>query len=238
MKNRFLLPLITLAVLSLTTISCKKELTRGGGGSSSSGPGIPGTTSNVDNTIASNFNGTAIPAGRNVWVNAHFKLSTAITVTTVIHVTNAYLYIPVAPNSIAIPDATVTYDAATTTASAVWTGSTWDIHIPLSSANQNVFFGGAIFVSDGLPGGMNPVDFTATFSGNYPGINFDWQWSAACFNTTMDPNLLNVSPVDAAGTHAGAPNGYNGFAVGGARGGGAADLTGSWSGTGHVLNAY
>ena len=85
---------------------------------------------------------------------------------------------------------------------------------------------------------MNPVDFTATFTANYPGVNLDWQWSAACFNTTMDYNMLNLSVIDAAGTHAGAPNGYNGFAVGGARGGGAADLTGSWSGTGHVINAW
>ena len=237
MKKNFTFSIILASVLSITLFSCAKENLRGGGGWNTVGGvgGVGGYNPNAcTNIINSNFNGTPIPAGRNVWFNAHLKCAGNISSGTIIYITGGMVTMPGQP-VLNVPDAQITIDASITTPSYTWDGNSWDILIPMSDARNNIFFSGVILNSPGLPGGLNPVDFTATFTANRPGVNLDWQWSAACFNTTMDYNALNLSVVDGPGTHAGVPNGYNGHAVGGARGGGAADLTGSWSATGHVV---
>ena len=238
MKKNFPSFLILL-ILSVTLFSCAKENLRGGGGYIHIlGGGGGGTPPPGYSVISSNFNGTSIPAGRNVWYNAHFKLTGSITDGTVIKIEDGYISIPVSPYTLEMPNSEITISSSIVSANYTFDESEnkWHINVPLSDANKNIFFDGLIDVSTGLPGGMNPVDFTAKFTANHPAVNVDWQWSAACFNTSMNYNSLNVSTIDASGTHAGAPNGYNGHAVGGARGGGAADLTGSWSSTGHILN--
>ena len=190
-------------------------------------------------TISSNFNGTAIPAGRYIWFNAHFKVNGLTTSPTTIDIDNGSITFSANGTNynLAVPRSTVTFSNSNTTSSYIFDNATqrWIINVPFN-VNNNVFFAGLTVVSPGFPGGINPVNYTTTFTSSQPGITIDWQWSAAVYTTfSTDYNQLGVTIVDGAGAHAGSPENYNGYAVGGARGGGAANTTGSWSATGHAV---
>jgi hypothetical protein len=108
----------------------------------------------------------------------------------------------------------------------------------------------SIPVPGGLPGGISPVDWTGSFgvSPSSPGVQIQWQWGAAvCSKFTTNYNALGIKaghqtacgPSD--GDHAGTPEGANSsdvpwknYVVGGARGGGGSNWTGSWSSTNKV----
>jgi hypothetical protein len=88
---------------------------------------------------------------------------------------------------------------------------------------------------NGLPGGANPVVFTGNFS-CAPGISASVKWAAAVYTQMpSDLNQLGVKVTDAQGGshHAGTPENYTQFVIGGARGGGGSNFTGSYSATGH-----
>jgi hypothetical protein len=90
------------------------------------------------------------------------------------------------------------------------------------------------------------VGWIGTFSSNgVKGITIDWKWSAAVYSHfSNDYNALGVKAGHQTacghgnGDHAGTPEGVNNnnqpwkeFVLGGARGGGGSNWTGSWSGT-------
>jgi hypothetical protein len=100
-----------------------------------------------------------------------------------------------------------------------------------------------------LKGGINPVSWEGTFSTNgTSGVSIQWKWGAAVYSTfTTDYNALAVKSGHQTacgqknGDHAGTPEGINNsdqpwkqFVLGGARGGGGSNWTGSWSSTQHV----
>ena len=77
-----------------------------------------------------------------------------------------------------------------------------------------------------------------------PGVKVNWQWSAAVYTQfSTDPAALMAKPSDTASTqstfysnsdHAGTPEAFKRSVVGGARGGGGSNYTGSYSSTGSV----
>ena len=76
------------------------------------------------------------------------------------------------------------------------------------------------------------------FAADQPKISISWKWSAAVYTTDMsDYNADQVKPAhtntcDHTGSdHAGTPMAKKGSVIGGARGGGGSNYTGSWSGT-------
>lgn len=90
-----------------------------------------------------------------------------------------------------------------------------------------------LMLPSGLPGGQNPVVMQATFSSD-ANISIDWQWSAAVYSQfSSDYNDLDVLSVDG-GRQSGTPTNFERFVLGGARGGGGSNFTGSNSATGHV----
>jgi hypothetical protein len=70
-------------------------------------------------------------------------------------------------------------------------------------------------------------------------VNVNWQWAAAVYtNFTTAYNALGVKPVDDKvqnpylnADHAGTPENFKQFVIGGATGGGASNYTGSLSST-------
>lgn len=87
------------------------------------------------------------------------------------------------------------------------------------------------------------VTFTGSFSADTNGISLNWKWSTAVYKTDMSQaqfNNLGVKPTHTKAClynnsdHAGTPENVKNFVVGGARGGGGSNFTGSWSGTGSV----
>src|SRR5262245_4195653 len=89
------------------------------------------------------------------------------------------------------PAATRTPRTATFEAGA----NTWDIGVP-SKFSGNAFLGGAAFqVATALPGGINPVTWTASFSSDTPGVSLNWQWAAAVYTSFSDYSALGVKPL-------------------------------------------
>jgi len=80
------------------------------------------------------------------------------------------------------------------------------------------------------------------FCSSAPGISVQWQWAAAVYRFAglLDQGYegLGVKPVDdnkaslyKNSDHAGTPENFRRYVVGGARGGGGSNFTGSYSGT-------
>jgi len=187
-----------------------------------------------------NFNGTAIPCPRYLWFIAVGKLSTPAIAPVTIFMLNQH--ITFTANSInydlLVPDGATTFDAATTTATTTFTGAnTWSTAVPLG-ASGNQFFAALAFpvpCPDGLPGSIQPVSWSADFFASKPGATISWTWSAAAYTSfTTAYNSLGVKASDSNqylpymnSDHAGTPENYKTFVVGGATGGGGSNYTGS-----------
>jgi hypothetical protein len=197
-------------------------------------------------SIVSNFNGTAIPAGDSVWFNSVMKVSGLGASPVTLHVTDASVTFTLkgaaTPTVVSVPDANVTFDPAAKSAATTFDGTAWNTTVP-SNPGGNVFLAGAALPAPGgLPGGINPVTWKANFQTDTVGISVNWQWAAAVYtNFSTDYSALGVKPVDSNqlsayqnSDHAGTPEAFRAFVVGGARGGGGSNWTGSYSATASV----
>jgi hypothetical protein len=206
--------------------------------------GLPPPTCELASSIGSNFNGTAIGAGRTVWFNAIIDATGIPASGGIIHLQASSIDFTAGatPFHVDVPPALIVYDPAAVSAEThfdVGTGE-WRTTVPVGYAG-NVFLSGVgLDAGSGLPGGINPVTWNATVSTSVPGLGFHWKWAAAVYTTfTSDPNAIGVKPVDsntlsiyANSDHAGTPEAFKASVVGGARGGGGSNFTGSYSGTG------
>jgi hypothetical protein len=202
--------------------------------------------------ITSNFNGTAIAGGDFVWFSGVLKVSGLTTSPTTIFVTHGTITFTADGKThlLTVPDSEITFSASTTLATThfevlskeIGSPLGWDTDLPFSGLAGNDFLAGLTFPvpSGGLPGGIKNVIWQATFSSNTPGLTVNWQWAAAAYtNFSTDNNSLGVKPVDdnkasqfQNSDHAGTPENFKQFVIGGARGGGGSNFTGSLSGTG------
>jgi hypothetical protein len=202
-------------------------------------------------TITGNFNGTAIAAGDYVWFTGVLSVkglgSSAATVfashSTISFSANGTNY------TIKVPSSTIRFSPSTTLATTKYTqlyptflGIGWNTQLQVSGLAGNDLMTAVKFAvpASGLPGGIHDVTFTATFSSYTPGLTVNWQWAAAAYSAFSNGNnLLGVKPVDdnkasnyKNSDHAGTPENYKQYVVGGATGGGGSNYTGSYSGTG------
>jgi hypothetical protein len=197
-------------------------------------------------SITSNFNGTAIPAGDTVWFSSAFKVSGLGSSAVSLNVTNQAISFTAhgTPYTVAVPDShiTISPDATSATTTFDAANNAWDTTLP-KSFSGNAFLGGvALPVPGGLPGGINPVTWSAHFSSDTGGVSLNWQWSAAVYSQFgTDLTTLGVKPVDdnhvsayQNSDHAGTPEAFKAFVIGGARGGGGSNFTGSLSATASI----
>jgi len=200
---------------------------------------IPSTVS----SITSNFNGTAIPAGDDIWFSSVAKVSGVRSSPVTIDVTNQTISFTANGTnySIAVPDTLLTLTPGQTTATTTFNNG-WNTSAP-AKFSGNVFLGGTEFQAvSGLPGGIKNVVWQASFSSDTAGISVNWQWAAAVYSSfAADNSAVNVKAVDdnhfapyADSDHAGTPENYKAFVVGGATGGGGSNWSGSYSGTASV----
>lgn len=147
--------------------------------------------------------------------------------------------------NLTVPDATITFSPNVTTATTSFDAifNRWSTSVPLSFSG-NVFLAGLAYpLSTALPGGINPVNWSGTFYTDTSGISVNWQWAAAVYTAfTSSPNGIGVKPIDgntqnpyANSDHAGTPESFKSSVIGGARGGGGSNWTGSYSGTASVV---
>ncbi|MBS1727682.1 MAG: hypothetical protein JST51_13235 [Armatimonadetes bacterium] len=205
------------------------------GGATSVAFGQNGTSS-----IISNFNGTSIAAGNTIWFNSVLKLSGSYSSPVTVYLRNAS--VSFGSTTVDIPDADITFLPTGTTGTISFGANKWTetVSNPLSG---NKFLSGAGYVvpSGGISGGQNPVTWSAQFLLESD-VDLQWQWAAAVYTSfSTDLGSLDVKPVDANSVtpwmnsdHAGTPESFKSSVIGGARGGGGSNFTGSYSGTASV----
>src|ERR1700722_10245646 len=203
-------------------------------------------------TNSSNFNGTAVSAGTYIWFNAHFKANHVPSNGVTIDFTNGNISFTAGGTSysLAVPNAKITFSASATCTSTTFDSvtNTWMTTVPISGDDEIFLTGLAWPVpAGGLAPGANPVNFSGTYSSesSAPGLSIEMQWSAAAYSSfTTDYNALQIKAGHQTacsvnnGDHSGTPEGVDNtntpwkkYLVGGPRGGGGSNFTGSWSGT-------
>jgi hypothetical protein len=188
--------------------------------------------------ISSNFNGTSIAGGSKIWFSSHMKVdglgakpvTLSITQSVITFTSGGQVF------NLTTPNATITFDPNATSSVTSFNPltNTWVTTIPSSQAGADPFMTGLAFAvpGGGLPGGINPVSWSASFSSSDPTISGSWQWGAAVYTTfSTDYNALGVLASDGGG-QSGTPTSFEQFVTGGARGGGGSNFTGSNSATG------
>ena len=192
-------------------------------------------------TVSSNFNGTPIAEGDTIWFSAVVQVQGLNpSKKTTVSFTGSKVESP--DFKFTAPDATVTFDPSATKATTTFTGGKWVTTVPSSGLAGKVFLDAVALEvpAGGLPGGVAPVSWSGTFSSSTPGLKTQWQWGAAVYTKfSKEFNELGVKPVDdnkasvyTNSDHAGTPEEFKAFVIGGATGGGGANYTGSYSGTG------
>lgn len=196
-------------------------------------------------TIVSNFNGTSIPAGDTVWFSSVAKVSGLESGTEVLSVTDGTVSFTANgnPYTVNLPPMAITFTTLATSASTSYDANGWHVTTPPVNSG-NLFLGGvALSVPDGLPGGIKNVTWSANFTSDTPGLSVSWQWAAAVYTQFgSSPSTYGVKTVDNGSLdsvyhnsdHAGTPEAFKQNVVGGARGGGGSNYTGSYSGTAKV----
>jgi hypothetical protein len=137
-----------------------------------------------------------------------------------------------------LPPTEVTFSSVAC-ASASFVAGTWEVQVPFSGSDE-IFMGGfALPVpAGGIPGGIKDVAWSGNIASSVAGATVNWKWGASVLNTGFtNYNALGVKPTHTNaclynnGGHAGTPEDFTGYAIGGATGGGAGNVTGSWSST-------
>jgi RHS repeat-associated protein len=193
-------------------------------------------------TNASNFNGTAIAAGRFLWFSSVMKVTGVGSQPVHLYFNRSQLQFTAGSTTftLPVPSSKVTIDPAATLATTQFNAATqtWEILLPATFSGNALLGGFGWQVPTNLPGGINPVTWSASFESD-ANVSVNWQWAAAVYTSfTADYNALHVKPVDD-NTHsnfpnsdpAGTPEAFKSFVIGGARGGGGSNFTGSLSGT-------
>ena len=196
-------------------------------------------------SISANFNGTPIVGGDTVWFTSVLKASglggTPVTIfvrkSTITFSANGTNY------TVPAPDANITFSPSATAATITFsqTKNQWQLTVPSTGLAGNVLLNAAEYLvpQGGLPGGIKNVTWQANFSTDTAGISMQWQWAAAVFSSfSTNYSAIGVKPVDdnkasqyQNSDHAGTPESYEAYVVGGATGGGGSNYTGSYSGT-------
>lgn len=195
-------------------------------GSGESTGGGTGTNISKESIIGSDFNKTPIATGNTIWFNANLKVSGKVNANTIIKIDNGS--VSFSGINIPLPSSIITFSSSPAAPVYDAINNVWRITASISN-KEDIFFTGIPYVSPGLPGNIKPVNFKSVFTTNQAGIKLQWQWSAAVFNTSMSYDDLNVTGIDVDDYKAGAPVGYKEHIIGGARGNGGDNFTGSWS---------
>jgi hypothetical protein len=185
----------------------------------------------VSSSIQGTFNSTAIPAGDYVWFNSSLTTSSLVPPSTPFTVWVRGGSIQFTSNgttyNLPVPDANITFNASST--STTFGSGTWNT-LDWTHAN-NTFVAGVAFQvpAGGLPGGVGPVTWTASFATSLNGLNFHWDWGAAVYSQfSTNYTNLGVRPISDSGGTAGTPANYTSYLAAGGTGSGGTNYTGTY----------
>lgn len=235
------LALLIVAVVALGLVGAHVSGARADGG----GGGVNNCT--TEKSITSDFNGTPIPGNDFIWFTSVVKVSGLPSQPTWLSFRNQQITFTANGKqyNLSVPDAELEIDSSASSAITWFSDSQWAWQTTSpANVSGNIFLSALLFhvPSGGLPGGINPVTWSGEFI--FPpntSLNLNWQWAAAVyspFNWNWEYNSLGVKPVDDNhvgpfynSDHAGTPEYIESYVVGGARGGGGSNFTGSLSST-------
>jgi len=192
-------------------------------------------------SISMNFNGTLIPSGSSVWFNSVLKPSGLGSSPVTFRFTAQTITGP--DFTVLVPDAVVTFDPAATSATTTFSGGMWVTRVPSSGLAGNTFFSAVSFqVPTNISGGVKNIVWSGIIVSDTFGTSLQWQWGGAVYSAfSSDYNALGVKPVDdnkasqyKNSDHAGTPENFKPYVIGGGTGGGGANYTGGYSGTASV----
>ena len=206
---------------------------------------VPAFATPLTITLNGNFNGTAIPAGDTIWFNSVINPPSMSGGPIQLDFTAGLITFKVGATnySILLPDATITWSSAFTTAHTTFNvaQNKWITTVPITYSGNAFLDGTKYVVPTTLAGGsVSNLQISYNVAGNAAatGDTFQWQWAAAVYTSfpnstgvksvdsnSLDPNYLNSD-------HAGTPEGDKSYVTGGAMGGGGSNFTGSYSPTG------
>jgi hypothetical protein len=195
--------------------------------------------------ISANFNGTPIAGGDFIWFNSVAKVQgLGSDPVTIGFISSIQFSVGGTNHVVPVPAAIVSLSPSTLLATTDFELGQWRTAAPLSGLAGNVFLTGVTVqapMPSGFPGGIKALKWEGMFCSLTPGLNVQWKWAAAVYrivNFNADYDALCVKPVDdnrasnyPNSDHAGTPENFKPYVVGGARGGGGSNFTGSYSGT-------
>jgi len=204
---------------------------------------LSSSANSTASSITSNFNGTAIPGGDYIWFTAVLTLTGSYPHTSPVDIFMSGSTLTSSAFSLAVPNAEVMFSPSGTYAGTAYSPTGWTTLTPFGTSGDT-FLAAVEYQAPagGLAGNSLPVTWTADFSTNTPGVTLNWQWAAAVYTTlSPDYNALDVQPTDDnhaspynSSDHAGTPELFKSDVIGGARGGGGGNYTGSYSATASV----
>lgn len=198
-------------------------------------------------SIAANFNGTPLAGGDYIWFNSVLKVqgldpqqgtTIGFAPMPIMFTANGSLCM------IPVPAARINFVPGLALATTCFVAGEWVTNVPSSGLAGKVFLDGVAYQvpAGGLPGGIKDVSWSGMFFSCTPGLTIQWQWAAAAYHNAGflagGYDGLGVKPVDdnkassiKNSDHAGTPENFRSDVIGGARGGGGSNFTGSYSGT-------
>jgi hypothetical protein len=194
----------------------------------------------ASSAISSGFNGTSINTANYIWFNANFNASGIAATGTTIFFKNSVITIASAQGNFtyAVPDGRVVFSRSATCATTTFNSSGWVTTVPLAGSDEILLSALGIKAPADLKAAS--VTWSGYFSASTPGVSISWKWGAAVYTKDMTQaqnNALGVKPTHTGAClynnsdHAGTPENMKTYVIGGARGGGGSNWTGSWSGT-------
>ena len=139
--------------------------------------------------------------------------------------------------TLSVPDATVIFDPAASSATTTFVGGMSVTRVPASGLAENTFFSALSYlVPVTIPGGLKNITWSGVITSDTPGVSVNWKWAAAVYsNFSADYNPLGVKPVDDNKAsqyknpdNAGTPENFKSSVIGGATGGGGKNYTGGY----------
>ena len=206
-----------------------------------------GAPCSVSTSNTSNFNGTSINPGTFIWFSSNLSVKgVGSQLVNVFFKNQTIQFTADKPYTLTVPDAVVTFDPSVSCASTIFDSSTqtWRTTVPMSGSDE-IFISGLTFP---VPSGFSKVNGNVKWNGSMnsdkSSIGVQWKWGAAVYSNfstnynvvapkAAHSNTCGLNNSDHAGTPEGSLNGMSlqKFVIGGARGGGGSNFTGSWSGT-------
>jgi hypothetical protein len=200
----------------------------------------------------SNFNGQNLPAGSIIWFQSVIQVHDGFTTNTNIHFVDQTLTFATskATWTIKIWSGDVLFRTTATTATTVWENGSysWLTTVP-ANYTGDVFISGFALTVNASAYANGISDAKVTWAGSFQTselrMNLNWKWAAGVYSAFPATNLhasanskIGVKPVDSNSLsayknsdHAGTPENWKSYHTQGARGGGGANYTGSYSET-------